>query len=342
MSPRTSYWAGRLYGTNTGNLAAELHEEDGSVSGTLRLLDTDYGVAVFEVSGTFQEGRLSVDASPTQTSPDVQYGFIKAEATLLPNGDLSGSWVSTLGTGGAFQLFPHRGTNPVAPVERGSAPEQLHTSTLTLGAVRLSGGDLNAISRLLGREFSTGRIVVTYDENGTRVSRYYDEFASTETDCGELRFLKLVIQEPEAHGINRVIAVELDASARNTVTVQGIHQAWVIGIAETLARAFKNHERSLVTTYKRYGLGLNQVMFLIIMVLLPEIDGIWRRALFVGIGLSLLTVLYTIHSHMIPSASIHFGASKGSWLSRIWPTVGSWLLAATAALAAMIAFYFLT
>lgn len=203
-------------------------------------------------------------------------------------------------------------------------------------------GDLDDIAQLLSRDFTVGRIVVTYEDHGTRVARYFEEFKSQAKDLGELRYLKLVIQEPEAHGKNKVIIVELDANALNTITVQGIQQTWVVGITETLTRKLKGYEKTLITTYKKFGLGLNQVLFLAIIVLIPEIQGILNRALFVGLGLGLLMILYVIHSRLIPSAAIYLSTPKTGRMARILPTIMSWVSAASAGLAAAYAFHILT
>jgi len=342
MTSLAPYWAGYLYGTNTGNLFVEFSEADGQISGKLRVNDTTLGVTVYEVSGTFEGGKLSLSGEPIQTEEGVQSGKITAEATLLSNGSLSGKWESKLGTGGIFQLFPHRG--PVESLSVGEAvtPEQLHTRTLTLGSIRLFPGDLRSIVDLMSRDFIVGRLVITYEDHGTHVAQYFDEFQKTKSNLGELRYIKLVIQEPEAHGINRLILVEFDTNATNTITVQGIQQAWVVGMAETLALKIRKYEKMLVTTYKKFGLGLNQILFLAIIVLIPEIENIWGRALFVGLGLFLLVILYVIHSRLIPNVAIYMTTQEPGWFARVWPTVLSWIVAASATLAATYVFYILT
>ena len=59
-------WAGRLYGTNTGNLAAELNStEDGAIAGVVRFMDSALGgPIVYEVTGTYADGKLSFDGKP--------------------------------------------------------------------------------------------------------------------------------------------------------------------------------------------------------------------------------------------------------------------------------------
>ena len=51
--------------------------------------------------------------------------------------------------------------------------------------------------------FAAPRVVVTYYERGNEISVYATQFQQDLDRLGELRFLKLWIQEAEAYGFNR-------------------------------------------------------------------------------------------------------------------------------------------
>jgi hypothetical protein len=88
----------------------------------------------------------------------------------------------------------------------------------------------------VGRDFSQGsRVVVTYYDRGNEISKYANEFMDDPSKPDELRYLKLVIQEPEAYGINRFVSVELTADGANEIRIQGVQESWVRGKAETVA-----------------------------------------------------------------------------------------------------------
>lgn len=100
-------WAGRVYGTNTGNLFAEFDTAaDGRVTGTIRLMDAQFGLTVFSVLGSF-DGTLRLRGEPTQVQPGVNADAIEVTATLTPEGNLRGQWSSSLGTAGTFEAYPH-------------------------------------------------------------------------------------------------------------------------------------------------------------------------------------------------------------------------------------------
>lgn len=221
-------------------------------------------------------------------------------------------------------------------------PEQFFTSNIPLGALRLYANDLWELVQFVRKDFVVGRLIVTYTLRGNEVTRYFEDFRKEATAIGELRRLKLMIQEPEAYGINKVVVVELDCFAQNQVRVQGINESWVVGKAEAIARSLRPFEKSMLTTYKKFGLTLNQLIFLGMLVAIPAIQSLWQRGVFVLIVVGLLSLFYWLHSKIIPNAAIYLGENAPTLWHRIWPSVISWLAAATASFAAAYVFYLLT
>lgn len=336
-------WAGRVYGTNTGNLFAEFDTPaDNRVTGTVRLMDAQFGLTVFNVSGSFDD-TLRLRGEPTQVQPGVTAGTIEITANLTPQGQLKGEWKSSLGTAGTFEAYPHDTPPPDQRVTGTAAiPEQFFTSSVPLGTIRLYARDLWDLIQFIRKDFVIGQPVVTYTVRGNEVTKYFEDFQKEAAALGELRRLKVTIQEPEAHGINKVVLLELNSLGQNEIRVQGINESWVVGKAEAIARTLRIFEKGLVTTYKKFGLTLNQFIFLAMLVVIPAIDVFWQRGLFVAIVVLLLSVLYWLHSKFIPNAVVFLGEQEPTILQRVWPSVVSWIAAATASLAAAYAYYWLT
>ena len=336
-------WAGRIYGTNTGNLFLELNTSGGEVSRTARLMDTLFGLAVYRVTGSF-DGTLRLHGEPIQSAPGVNTGSIEATAFLTPEGHLRGEWRSSIGTAGTFKAYPHDVPAPDQRAVSGAAqvPEQIYTSTLNLGALRLYAKDVWALAQFIRKDFVVGRMVVTYAVRGNEVTKYLEDFQKEAAALGELRRIKLTIQEPEAHGINKVVVVDLNSMGRNEIRVQGINESWVVGKAEAISRMLRAFEKGIVTTYKKFGLTLNQIIFLAMLVLIPAITSLWQRAVFVLFVVALLGILFRVHSRFIPSAALFFGEKEPTVFQRIWPSLASWLITATASLAAALLFFWLT
>lgn len=335
-------WAGRVFGTNTGNLFLELECSGVAVSGTARFMDPVFGLTVYRVSGTFDDV-LHLSGEPTQVQPETNAGNLNVTARLTPDGSLRGEWKSTLGTAGTFEAFPHDSTHSEQRQAVGhQSPEQIFTSAVSLGALRLYAKDVELLAAFIKKDFLAGRLIATYSVRGNEVSRYFEDFEREAPTLGELRRIKLTIQEPDAHGINKVVTVDVDAAGANEVRVQGVNESWVVGKAEALARTLRTHEKGFVTTYRKFGLTLNQLIFFAMLVFIPAIGSIQSRALFVGVVALLMIALFHLHNRYIPNALLYFGDREPSAFQRWKPAIGSWLIAATAALAAALVFWWLT
>jgi hypothetical protein len=191
------------------------------------------------------------------------------------------------------------------------------------------------------REFIVGRPILTYVVRGNEVTKYYEDFKADVDVPSELRYLKLTIQELEAHGINRVVVVELSTHGENVVRVQGINESWVVGKAEATARVLRGYEKTLVTTYKKFGLSLNHTIFLVMLVAMPSILSFRDRSIFAAVIVALLNGLYWLHQRFIPNALVSLHKERPSLAQRISPTVVSWLVAASASLAAALVYKWL-
>ena len=344
MPTLNKLWAGKVYGTNTGNLFIEFSEAGPNVAGILRFRDDAFGIVTYKLSGTFGEG-LRITGVPQDPPEGVKVGNIEVEARLTPEGHLRGQWKSTLGTGGTFEAYPHDVNSPHAVSSlpaNPTAPEQIFSRNIQLGALRLYAEDLQQLITHVKEDFTSGRVVVTYNLRGSQVTRYGDQFLTEMEKLERLNYLKVNIQEPEAHGINRVVTVELSAFGTNEVRVQGIRESWVIGKAEALVGFLRQHDSTLLTTYRKFGLNLNSLIFVTMLVIMPGLTS-WQSRAFFALGIILLLVLlFTIHVRLIPNTLIILGGAKPTFWSRMWPQILSWIVTVSATVAGGLLLYWLT
>ena len=129
-------WAGRLFGTNMGNLFVEFDATDGEIAGTARFMDERFGLVIYIVKGTFDGANIKFVGQCTQCPEGVATAEVSAQGILTPEGQLRGQWSSTLGTGGTFILHPHD-SNSEGVTAPGLLPERMHVATRTVGAIRL-------------------------------------------------------------------------------------------------------------------------------------------------------------------------------------------------------------
>jgi hypothetical protein len=132
----------------------------------------------------------------------------------------------------------------------------------------------------------------------------------------------------------------LNAIGSNEIRVQGIQESWVIGKAEALAAFLRERQKFLTTTFQKYGLNVNFVLFVAAIILLPDLS-VSRRFVFMILVVGILLGIAKLHSQFIPNALIRLPTSKPTLIERIWPQTFSWLATVGAAVVGAIIYGFL-
>lgn len=166
------YWAGGVAGTNTGKVFVKFEGEDTALTGSLHFNDTDVGVVVYSLTGSFDGEHLTFTGQPQ--TPGEQYAPLNATATLNAKGNLEGQWQTDLGTAGVFVLLPQQQGQAVEPAVD-APPEQLHTARHTFGAVQIDRDQITSLAEDIQREFKNAKVVVTVVA-GTEQSRFLPDF----------------------------------------------------------------------------------------------------------------------------------------------------------------------
>ncbi|MFN3438243.1 MAG: hypothetical protein ACK41V_11160 [Acidovorax sp.] len=327
-------WAGSVYGTNVGNFFLNLtfDQAGNSCTGRLHFNDAQLGFSVYEVAGTFTDGLALLGIPVEPASPGISQ--ISVSAKLAPDGTLRGEWSSVNGGAGTVIAFPHDKSQEITAVQPSSAPEQLFSATHELRALRLARESIVEITDLILREFPGGRLIVTYSVRGNDVTRYLEHFLSDLPGANPLRRFKLHIQTPDVHGILRMVTVDLGTFGKNEVRVQGASETWVVGHSEALTRKLSEYESFLVTSYKKFGLGLNSFIFLGMLIVLPEITSSSKRAAFVVGCIAIQQFLLWAHTRFIPELLVFPAKPAPSVWLRLLPSIASWVIAVTSALVA--------
>jgi len=343
MAATRTLWAGSLYGTNTANLFAELEIDGDKIEGKIRMLDPIHGLAIYSVAGTSGD-IMEFTGHPIQVpeGDDQAYGEIQAKAALSKDGNLQGEWSSTIGTAGTFVLHPHGGAvTEKSESGESNPPEQLVTRNSQVGAVRLYKENIDQILQKIRTDFTRGVPIVTFVDGGNEYTKYVDQFFEQVRNSSPLKYLKIQIQEPEAHGINKIAVVELNANSANEVRVQGVRESWVRGQCDVLENVLHAAESNLVTNFKKFGLNFNQFVLLAMLVVLPDFSDWQVRAIFLAIVLFLVGAIQYAHTRFIPTTLIYVGEKPPSIWTKIIPTILSWLVAASATVIGSAAFWYL-
>ena len=105
MSTLGRLWAGHVYGTNTGPFFLEVDSvAEGDFTGTFRIMDNQVGLTVYLINGKFDGTALTLDGDQAQpaAAQGVSVATIHATGSLTPEGQIRGTWKSSIGTAGTL------------------------------------------------------------------------------------------------------------------------------------------------------------------------------------------------------------------------------------------------
>ncbi|WP_429911343.1 hypothetical protein [Glycocaulis sp.] len=290
-------WNGRLYGTNTGNLAVSLEGSNEALTGVARFNDTVLGLVVYRLAGTFTGSKLSLEGTVYgQPQNNVEFGVLTITGELTPLGSIVGEWTSTIGSGGTFELYPHNQQR--SPNNSENIPEQLYASTRTVGAIRLYADDIRNLINQIIKDFTHKKAVITYHENGNERSVYSEDFYNIH-NLQKLKYLKISIQEHEAYGINKNVTIELSSNGINTIRTQSVQESWASGKATNLHNYLKQFEQFTLTHYRKYGIALNLFILVGAISALPGLSTYFQRVGFSAVVVMILFLFAQIHNKFI-------------------------------------------
>lgn len=321
----TKRWAGKAWGTNLGNVFVTLDGEDGALTGTLRMNEQGVGIAVYAVQGSFEAPTLTLTGQPEAQIDGVEFGQLNVTGAMNAKGELHGDWQTTIGSAGTFVLFPHLGGELPTDVQRA---EQFHTARYNFGAIEIDREQITEIAEGVRREFPSVVITVVA---GTEQARYLEDFKQLQFSTDRAEIIKVFAQKPDGLGSNQVVSIEFGPMVNSAMT-QGANEAWVLGQLETLKRDLRRYERSYITNFKRWGIGINQLMLLAAIVFLPSLSGLKDRMILMAVVLVLIFAVNRFHSRYVPYAAIYLREKKLGWLGKVWPRVASWGIGIVAAI----------
>lgn len=330
MASIAGTWNGRLFGTNTGNVAATFSVEDQAVSGEIRFLDDLFGPVVYTMEGSWDGQLLDLKGTGVPSNPEVIVGEVLVQGAIGVDGRLLGRWTSSLGTGGEFVLHPGATQGSEAHrAERAPPPEELHILQERLGAVRLYKADVAALCELILFDLNSDRLAVTFHNGATNSVLWSDIFLDT-VALDDIRFLKLSINDPAPGGTSRLVIVEC-GSLYNEITVQGESQVWVAGKARVLREFLAKRQSFLITRFKLWNVNLITLMFFAMVVIMPSFEPLWARAAFACVIAAVVGLVGLLNASLIPASVTSMGTRKPSLL-RFWPQWVSWLAGILSAL----------
>jgi hypothetical protein len=336
------YWNGRIMGTNTGNVSVTFDGEDNALVGIIRLNDNRFGPCVYDFTGTFDGSSLAIAGTPRNTREDIQLGVIQVTGRLNAEGDIQGTWSSSLETGGTFMLYPHNSAGAAVAAEAQASaikqPEQLHTAREHLGPIEIQYADIIGLAEEVQQEFTKPVVVTLWGI--TEQSMWLADFKNLPIHIETARLLKIFASDPDQGGVNKVVSIEFGPEV-NVIMVQGANESWVLGKVQTLNRDLKRFKRSYFSNVlQKFGINFGAVLLIGAVIFLPEIRSIYQRAiLLIGVVVINQIAAWAQRTY-IPHAAIYIKKSESA-LGNLWRKGLSWLIGIVGAvLTAILVAYF--
>ena len=324
-------WAGRAYGTNTGNLAVTLEDDGGALRGTLRFLDQQFGVAVYAIEGTFDGSHLKLHGLPESHAEGLVATPLTATANLNGRGILNGEWQTESGTGGTFTLYPHDQLPDPAPGKSSESPAQLYSARADFPPVSMTLQQLLLLADEVQQQFK--RPVIVTVRAGTEVARSLADMKQMRFSGARADFAKLFVQEPDENGLNRTVIVEFGPFYNNAM-VQGTDEAWALGQLERIKRSVRPLERKLALLFKQYGV-FNALLIFAAVAYLPSLPNFTSRLVLIAGTLVAGYANAWLQARLMPHASILL-SEKTSASARFGASIASALVSLVVAIAATI------
>ncbi|VVP24061.1 hypothetical protein PS876_03981 [Pseudomonas fluorescens] len=317
-------WAGRAFGTNTGNLSIIFEKDGEELDGVVRFRDDEYGLVTYKIQGTYKDEVVLTGKAITETE-GVEYAELTVKAALTPEGSLKGEWYTSAGSGGPFVAHMH--DVGAANTDKTNLDiEQFYTQGYTLGALRLAKDDVISLMEAVKKDFNAeAKLVVTYRSAGAEVTQHEKDFLALMGGHKKLTYLKVYMQEPDEFGVNKFAFAELAEPGFNRVVAQGVREVWVEGKAQMLRSELAKNEKSIITNFKKFGLNLNQVALFVMIVAITYVPEFWMKAVVGILVFGLIKFIGWLHVTFIPNASIRLTDIKETWITRWGSSIFSWV-----------------
>src|SRR5690606_19709052 len=149
-------------------------------------------------------------------------------------------------------------------------------------------------------------------------------------------WIKLNVQDAGEGGFFKSLTLDLGQSF-NRVTTQGPDETWVLGEAEATASMLRAKQSRLSTAIGKYRVNVNQLIFVAALVAMPDL-ALRDRAIFMSSVITLILLANKLTQTLVPNFALDLRGARPSIAAQIWPSALSWLISASAGVAASIVY----
>lgn len=314
-------WAGRVSGTNVGNVFLKIDGEPDELKGIISLNEQGVGIATYDVRGFATESVLMLTGQPSNTIEGYELGKLSARVELNDRGELVGEWNTSIGSTGAVTLWPQ---NQVAQRRsENSLVPSFHSVSHGFKPVVIDKTAIQNLGNRLKIDFPRSDVVVTVVKE-TEKRFYLEDFDDMRFQFEKANNIILFVQEVEQNGATKSVRLDLGQSY-NSLTVQGSNEAWVSGKLNVLRDEMRQHEKSFFGGVRKFGFSLNQALVLCGITFLPSLNTWVERTVFMVGILATVLALKSSSQKWLLNASIYMDEKPIGWFRKYRPSVMSWV-----------------
>lgn len=314
-------WAGRVTGTNVGNVFLKIDGEPNQLKGTISLNEPNVGIATYDIAGSLVGNTLKLTGEPSSSMEGYEFGELSASLELTDRSELVGEWTTSIGSTGAVTLWPQN--QSVQKKSESNLIPEFHSASYDCRPIVIDKSAIQVLGNSLKVDFPRSEVIVTV-VNETEKRFYLEDFDQISFPFEKAKNIILFIQEVEQNGITKSIRINLGQSYNN-LAVQGSNEAWVSGKLNVLKAEVKQYEKHFFGKIKRFGFGLNQMLLLGGIIFLPSFSTwVERTVLMMGI-LATVWALNASSQKWLVNATIYMDDEPIGWLRKYLPSVMSWV-----------------
>ncbi len=305
-------WQGYFVGTNRGIVWLQLQQQGSLLTGSGNFSDFDLGQTTFELRGELLHNRISATLMNLRGGSGTLPNSIQLSCEILDYGPgISGTWESDIGTRGAI-VFSR------VPESVKDIPPALYSKPVELRSYKLDGQSFAGLLDIVLRGMFSKPIFRITESGTSHIKRGVDELIRSWQSWPKetINDINIFVSDTVASQSAREILIELKKNDPNRLTVTSPDVVWVDGKIVQIQSFLKRHEVRLNYYYRRYGLFLNSIIFLSMLVWFPSIQDIRSRLYVVIFVVASLTILSFVYKRLLPNTQIFVREKKPSFIRR--------------------------
>jgi hypothetical protein len=186
----------------------------------------------------------------------------------------------------------------------------LYQKTITLGSYKLDQTDFVNLLGVLRQGINQVVLFAFTIKDGEKI--YYkigDELIKDEKIPDKIREITISLNEPIANVGDKVIYLSLGKS-QSSLTIWSQDSIWVEGKCKEILDYLKRFASKWHYYYGKYGLWVNSLIFLCLLVILPSIHNIIKRLILTSVTFILLLILLGMYNLIYENTVIYFRKTR--------------------------------